>query len=399
MRKVWRAVAASFRRAGRAGASYAEHKPDFWIILLTMVLVVIGLVMVYDSSYYIAQQSSAYDHDGAFFLKNQLQGLLAGLIAMFMTARIWKLPGKFKVDYHIWDALVPFLLLISLVLMLLVWVPGVGRSVNGAQRWIRFGPIDLQPSEPAKFAVIVYIAKIFSDREHQMDKFWRTVFPTTLVTGIFCVMLFVQPNISMLMTYIMILAIMLWAAGGRWAHLGILFVLGCIALYVAYLLKPHAFERLTIFLKPWSDPLGAGYQVLQSLYAVANGGFFGAGIGNSIQKYLYLPFRESDYIFAIFADEFGFVGCIVLFALYWLLIWRCLVIAIQAPDRFGQMLAMGITTMLAVQVLLNVAIVLGWMPPTGLPLPFISAGGTSLALFLAEIGVMLNISRVARIHK
>ena len=369
-------------------------KADFWIILLTMVLVAIGLVMVYDSSYYAAQQSDDYEHDSMYFLKKQLVGLAAGIAAMALFAG-----NNRYVDYHIWQKLMPILLGLALVLMIMVWIPGIGVTVNNASRWVQIGRLpSIQPSEPAKFAVIVYLAHLFTVRKNEMGSFQRTLLPALGVTGVFCVLLFLQPNLSMLMTYLAVLWIMLWIGGAKWQHLLLLVALGIGAIILGYFFLPHVVKRLTIFLDPESDPLGDGYQILQSLYAIANGGFGGVGIGNSIQKYLYLPYRETDFIFAIYAEEFGFIGCIVLFALYWLLIWRCVIVTVKAPDRFGQLLAAGITAMLAVQVIINIAVVTGSMPPTGLPLPFISSGGTSLAIFLAEIGVMLNISKASRTH-
>jgi len=372
---------------------------DFWIILLTMILVVIGLVMVYDASYYAAQQSSEYNNDGMYFVRKQLWGLAAGVAAMLLFSYRGRMFGIYM-DYHIWQKLTFVLLGIALVLMVMVWIPGVGVTVNGASRWVQIGPLpSIQPSEPAKFAVIVYLAHLFTLRKNEMGDLKRTVGPALLVTGIFCGLLLAQPNMSMLMTYLAVLWLMLWIGGAKWPHLLGLILLGVIVIIIGYFAWPHVVKRLTIFLDPESDPLGDGYQILQSLYAIANGGFGGVGIGNSIQKYLYLPYRETDFIFAIFAEEFGFIGCLGLFALYWLLIWRCVVVTIQAPDRFGKMLAAGITAMLAVQVIINIAVVTGSMPPTGLPLPFISSGGTSLAIFLAEIGVMLNISKAARSHR
>ncbi len=372
---------------------------DFWIILLTMILVVIGLIMVYDSSYYAAQQSAEYNHDGMYFLKKQLVGLVMGIVAMAALSYRGRVFGVYM-DYHFWQRITFPLLGIALVLMIMVWIPGVGVTVNNASRWVQIGPLpSIQPSEPAKFAVIVYLAHLFTLRKNEMGDFMRTVVPALFITGIFCLLLLLQPNMSMLMTYIFVLGLMLWIGGAKWQHLLLLVGLGAVALYIGFQIWPHVAKRMTIFLDPESDPLGDGYQILQSLYAIANGGFGGVGIGNSIQKYLYLPYRETDFIFAIYAEEFGFIGCIVLFALYWLLIWRCVIVTVNAPDRFGKMLAAGITIMLAVQVLINIGVVVGCMPPTGLPLPFISSGGTSLAIFLAEIGVMLNISKAARSHR
>lgn len=368
-----------------------KNTSDFWIIILVMVLVVIGLIMVYDASYYVAQQSAAYDHDGAYFLKNQLYGFGVGIVAMIALA-FW--------DYKKWRKLVFFVLFVAVVLMALVWVPGVGQKINGANRWIKIWRLpSIQPSEPAKFAVILYLAHLFTLRENEMGSLTRTVFPALLVTGIFAVMLFKQPNMSMLMTYLMLMLLMYFMAGGKWYHVIGMIAVGIGVFLLAWRFHPHVAARMDSYLHPEEDPLNSGYQTMQSLYAIADGKWFGVGFGNSKQKFLYLPYRESDFIFSIFAEEFGFVGCTVLLSIYALLIWRCVLVFRHMKERFGRILAIGITLMLGIQVFLNVGVVTGMIPATGLPLPFISAGGTSLTIFLAEIGVLLNISKQSGAHK
>ena len=368
-----------------------KNASDFLIVFLTLVLVVIGLVMVYDSSYYVAQQSSEFNNDAAYFLKKQLYGAVAGATLMIIFTIM---------DYRIWRKFVLPLLIAALVLMVLVWVPGIGININGSNRWIKIGPLpSIQSSEPAKFALIVYLAHLFTLRRKEMGSFTRTILPALGVTGVFAALLYKQPNLSMLITYIAVMGIMMWQAGAKWQHLLLMVGIGVGAVAIGWLFLPHVRNRLTGFLNPEADPLDTGYQILQSLYAIADGGWAGVGFGNSRQKFLYLPYRETDFIFSIFAEEFGFFGCIGLLLLYWLLIWRCVLVTIRCPERFGRLLAGGITAMLAVQVIINVLVVTGSMPPTGLPLPFISSGGSSLTIFLAEIGIMLNISRSSGTHK
>ena len=368
-----------------------KNASDFLIIFFTMLLVVIGLIMVYDSSYYVAQQTSEFEYDGAYFLKKQLVGAAAGIAAMTVCAML---------DYRQWRRFVLPLLIGALILMVMVWVPGIGQNINGSNRWVKIpGLPSIQSSEPAKFALIVYLAHLFTVRQKQMDQFMRTLLPALCVTGVFAIMLYEQPNLSMLITYIVVMGLMMWMAGARWFHLSMLVVCGVAAVLIAMQFLPHVADRLTGFADPEADPLDTGYQILQSLYAIAGGGWAGVGFGNSRQKFLYLPYRETDFIFSIYAEEFGFLGCLALLALYWLLIWRCVLVTIRCPERFGRLLAGGITAMLAVQVIINVAVVTGSMPPTGLPLPFISAGGSSLTIFLAEIGILLNISRSSGTHK
>ncbi|MGI6004230.1 MAG: putative lipid II flippase FtsW [Christensenellales bacterium] len=365
--------------------SMRKSKMDFSIIFLTMVLVLIGLVMVYDSSYYAAQQSSLTNYDGAFYLKKQVIGMVAGIAAMLFCMFF---------SYEKWKKFTLPLLIAGLVLLVLVWVPGIGVEVNGAHRWIQIPPLpSIQSAEVARFALIVYFAHIMSVREKHMRKFTKGILPILAVTVLYVGLIAFQPNLSMIAAIVILTGIMLWLGGANPWHLAIIGVCGVAGIAGMMVVMPHAFQRYLAFIDPWQDPQKNGYQLVQSLYAIGGGGWTGLGFGNSRQKFLYLPYRESDFIFAIILEEFGFIGGIFLMALYWLLIWRGVVIAARCKDRFGRLLASGIVAMLAIQVVINIAVVTGSMPPTGIPLPFVSAGGSSLTIFMACIGILANISK------
>ncbi len=316
-----------------------------------------------------------------FFLSKQIVGALVGTVTMFLC-------------WHINLAKIKKLWIVgmisSIILLALVFVPGIGKENYGANRWIGFGSFSIQPSEVAKFAYVLFCAVYMSQKD--MNKF-----PNCLViigTGlILCLLIIAEPNMSITMCMAMIMIVMLFVGGVKWKYL--LFMLIPIALAVPLLivLEPYRMLRLLAFLDPWASPKGEGYQLIQSLYALGGGGWFGRGLFCSVQKYRFLPFAESDFIFAIIGEEIGLVGCLVIFVLYSLIIVRGVRIAVNCNDRFSCFLACGITSIIAVQSLLNFAVVTGSIPPTGVPLPFISYGGTSLVVFMAGVGLLLNISK------
>nr|WP_122011850.1 putative lipid II flippase FtsW [Maliibacterium massiliense] len=372
----------------KASVKKPAHKKrhmDFAILVLTIILLCVGLIMVYDASYYAAQQSADYEYDGAYFFKKQLLGAAMGVVLLIVG---------YMVPYQWWRKWCGPLLIVGLISLCLVWVPKIGVDINGARRWIKIpGLPSIQPSEIARFAMVVYLAHGMTIKHERMGSFKQGVLPFIAVMCIYCGLIALQPNLSMLASFVLLTLVMLWIGGANLWHLGGVTLAGGAGVGGLMFLMPHAFQRYLAFIDPWKDAQGNGYQLVQSLYAVGAGGWTGLGFGNSRQKFLYLPYRESDFIFAIYIEEFGFLGAIALLAVYWLLIWRGIRVATRCPDRFGRYLAAGIVGMIAIQVIINVAVVTGSMPPTGLPLPFISAGGSSLAIFMAEIGILLNISK------
>jgi len=354
---------------------------DWSILVLTIILVMIGIIMVFSASFYYAENSS-YD-DGTYFFKKQISGAIVGLVAMVILM---------IVDYNKLGKLKYIGIGISLVLLTLVFVNGIGVEINKSARWINLGFITIQPSEVAKFFLIVCVAKILNDNQDNIKKFEYSVLPVFLITAAVCGLIAIQPNYSAVLIIVGLMFILMLIGGVRKTYLLGFILLGILAAVIAVLKEEHILVRIFAFRTPEEDPTGKGYQILQSLYAIGSGGMFGKGIGNSMQKFLYLPYGESDFIFAILCEEFGFFGAIVLMVLFFALIFRGVRTAFRAPNVFGMLLATGITMTIAIQVMLNIAVVTKSMPPTGVLLPFISAGSTALITFMAEIGILLNIS-------
>ncbi len=361
---------------------------DYWLYSIVLVICAFGLVMMFSASYYAAQNNANLNNDGFYYLKNQVRYLLIGIIAMYGVSRF---------NYHKLEKLRVIGLIVTMALMLAVvfW----GQELNGAKRWLKIGPLpSFQPSELAKFVLILYMASFMAARPYIMKDFVRGVVPMLLVMGALAAMLLLQRNMSMAMIVLLIGAVMLFLGGADFKHL---FGLGLLMVPLFFLLAyaaPYRWQRLTIFTDPWKDPLDAGYQLIQSLYALGSGGLFGKGLNFSTQKLRFLTYGESDFIFSIIGEELGFIGCVVLMGLYFIVIWRGIRIAAHCKDRFGSLLGGGITCVLALQVAVNIGVATSSVPPTGQTLPFVSAGGTSLVIFMAAVGVLLNISRDSQLE-
>ncbi len=355
---------------------------DYTILVVTIVLVMLGIIMVFSASFYHAESSSEYG-DGFYFFKKQISGAVIGLAAMIFLM---------FVDYHKLGRFKLWGILFSMVLLALVYVPGIGLEINGSKRWIDLGITSVQPSEIAKFFLIVYIAKVLNDNQDRVKKFKFGILPILVGVVLICALILPQPNYSAIMIIVIIALIMMLTGGVRIAYLlSFLIIAGGVGVY-ALMTQEHIRVRMFAFLTPELDPLGKGYQIIQSLYAIGSGGAIGRGIGNSMQKFLYLPYGESDFIFSILCEELGFVGALFLIILFVIFIYRGVRTAIKAPDTFGMLIATGVTMMIGVQVVLNIAVATRSMPPTGVSLPFISYGRTALIMFMAEVGILLNIS-------
>jgi cell division protein FtsW len=283
--------------------------------------------------------------------------------------------------------------LISLFLLVLVFVPGIGFEANGAWRWIKIGPVRMQPSELAKFSMILFMAKSISNKKEKIRTFFQGVVPYVILMGIYCILIILEPNKSMAIIFVLITFTILFAAGAKIWHIliwGAPLIPGA-----AFILMKDKYSllRITSYMDPWADPLKSGYQAIQSLLALGSGGIFGLGLGNSRQKFFYIPEPQNDFIFAIIGEELGFIGTFAIIVLFVLLIWRGIRIAIHAPDSFGCLLATGIVAMVGIQVILNIAVATVSIPTTGVSLPFISSGGTSLLFMMANMGILLNISK------
>lgn len=354
---------------------------DRWVIILVAGLCIFGTVMIFSASYYDAIHS--YDNP-YYYLIRQLMWLAVGTIGMIFFA---------LTDYHFWTRLWPIIYLVGLGLLVLVLIPGVGTEVNGATRWIYIGPIAIMPGEWAKVGLIFLVTGYFSNGKKKAESFLKGILPVGIAASIYAGLIMLQPNMSTAATVVLIAAGMLVAAG---AKMGQLILVGLIAGglgFIAIMASAYRRARLFSFLHPFDDALGNGYQVVQGLLALGSGGVFGKGIGKSVQKNLYLPEPQNDFITAIIGEELGFVGLIVMIVVFVFLIYRCTSIAMKAEDLTGLLLASGITTMLGVQVVINLAVVTSSMPPTGVILPFISYGGNALLIFMCLMGMMLNISK------
>lgn len=352
-------------------------KHDYILLFAVLALVALGLIFVYSASYYSAELTYGNKY---FFLTKQAIGASVGLVAMFCAMRV-----KLDVIKKFWIVGV----VVAVILLVLVFVPGLSIENYGAKRWIGVGSFSMQPSEIAKFAYVLFCAVCMS--RFDMSKLRWCLLPIGVGT-LFCALIIAEPNMSITMCMAALMIIMLFLGGMKRKYFLLMLVPIALAVPLLIFAEPYRLQRLLAFIDPWASPKDEGYQLIQSLYALGSGGWFGVGLFNSRQKYRFLPFAESDFIFSVIGEETGLIGCLLIFALYATVILRGVRIAVNSKDKFGCYLAGGISAVIAVQSLLNFAVVTGSIPPTGLPLPFISYGGTSLVVFMAATGVLLNLS-------
>ncbi len=358
--------------------------PDFVLFLAMVMLLGIGIVMVFSSS---AVDASVNYGDKYYFLKRQALWALIGLGALLVAM---------KVDYWRIQPYTKAIFLISLLLLVVVLIPGVGITAHGARRWIDLGVVSFQPSELMKLAFVLYLANYLDRRQRIMGSFSRGVLPPLILLGIVFALILVEPDLGTAVAIAGMVFVMLFVGGAKVLHL---FMVGLASLPAGawmVLGEEYRRERFFAFLNPWADRLGSGFHIIQALYALGSGRLFGVGLGQSRQKLFYLPERHTDFIFAIIGEELGFVGCIFVLSLFFILAWRGYRIAVSAPDTFGCFLAAGITTMITLQVIINVGVVTSLLPITGITLPLISFGGSSLVPTMAGIGILMNISRYTK---
>jgi len=363
-------------------AQLVRGKMDFSVLLVITALCAFGLVMIFSASYYYAQHYSGANNDSFYYLKRQLIYLLLGYPVMLLVSMI---------DYRIIERLRSVFLAISLILLVavLIW----GQDLNGGKRWLNIAGISIQPSELAKFGLMIFMCSYMSRHRNEMNTFRFGMLPMLIAIGAIAGLVMLQPNMSMAVIIGFIGVVLLYLGGCDLKQLIILGILAVVAVFVLAFAQPYRVARMTSFSNPETDPLGSGYQLLQSYYAIGSGGFFGKGINNSYQKLLYMTYGESDFIFAILCEEFGFVGGLIVILMYAWIVFRGIVIAMRCRNRFGSLLAAGISIVFGFQVFVNIGVVTGLLPTTGQSLPFISAGGTSLIVFLAAMGLLLSISR------
>ena len=373
-------------RAVRASLSQklASQPPmDLPFLLLILTLVAFGLVMLGSASWAVGLYRRG---DAYAYLRPQLLFAAVGLAALWAASRV---------DYHIYHRLAWPLLGLSLVLLAVVlFMP----EYNGCKRWIVLpGLGTLQPSEIAKFSVVLVFSHIIALNQSRMDQFRVGVLPFVAILSVVAVLMLLEPHLSGTLLILVIGAVLMFVGGTglRWFGLAGAGALTALSLALVLLpdLVPYAADRLSSWLDPFADPLGDGHQTIQSLYAIGSGGATGLGLGNSRQKHLYVPEPQNDFIFSILCEELGFVGAALVLVLFFLLLWRGLVIAVRAPDKFGALLAVGFVVQVCLQAVLNIAVVTNTIPNTGISLPFFSSGGTSLMMLLGEMGIVLSVSR------
>lgn len=351
------------------------------IFVTAVTLICIGVVMIYSASSIYAWEKY---RDSFFFLKRQVSFVFIGALLSFVVM---------GVDYRRFKRLAKPFLLISLLLLLLVLVPGVGREVAGARRWFRFKFISFQPSELAGLGVIVYLADFVSRKGNQVRTFWRGFVPPILVLGATLLLILMQPDLGTTLAIAIVAMVMLFVAGTRPAHLFSLILAGLPMLYVLIFSVPYRRMRIMAFLNPWADPRGSGFQIIQSQIALGSGGIFGVGLGQSKQKLFYLPAAHTDFIFSIIGEEMGLLGTIGVVALFIIFIQQGLRIVKGAPDRFGYFLSVGLLLMISLKATINIGVACGMFPTKGLPLPFISYGGSSLVFDMISVAILMNIAR------
>ncbi len=360
-----------------------RKKPvDKTLLTIMLLLMMLGLLTLFSATYYKAQEGG----DPLSEVKKQLFGVGVGAAAMALTANI---------PYIFWARrrVVMGGVCISFALLVLVAIPGIGRSVNGSRRWLALGPLSFQPGELAKYASMLFMAMTLTVRGKKIEKLWRGILPVLIVPGIMFLLILEQPNLSTAGTIIIVSVIMVMLAGAKWRHMALLGAGGLtVGAYYAWSAE-YRRERLLSFTNPFAKMSDEGYQLSQSLIAFGSGGLFGMGLGQGRQKYAYLPYPESDFIFAIVGEDFGLIGCLAVILLFVAFMIAGMRIALSCEDRFGCLLAAGIIAMISVQAFINMGVVVGVLPTTGLPLPFFSAGGTSLSITMAAVGIVLNVSR------
>lgn len=363
---------------GRNTLILGKGKSDVGLIAVALCLSLLGLLFIYSASCYGARLESG---DSFHYVKTQSLALVIGLFAMVMLS---------NVNIASIEKISPFLYVLALILLGAVFIPVIGVESYGAKRWLNLGVFTIQPSEYAKFFMVAFIARFASKVD--MKKFGNLVI-LLLIGGAVCVLIMLEPNMSITMCVVAVLFVMLYASGSKLWHIALLVLPVLAGAIVLILIEPYRLQRLLAFLDPWQSPLDEGYQLIQSYYALGSGGLFGVGIFNSRQKYLFLPFAESDFILSVIGEETGLLGVLVIMVLFCIILIKGIKISKIARDRFSCYLAVGITAITTVQALLNMAVVCGAIPPTGLPLPFVSAGGSSLVAYLGAIGVLNGINK------
>ena len=358
-----------------------SKKYDKLLLLAVIAIIIFGIIMIYSASSIWAE----YKYQDPFkFVKAQSTFFLLGLLCIFIIS---------KLDINILYKKANLILLICFILLVLVLIPGIGSIRNGSRSWFGIGSLGIQPSEFAKLGLIIYVAKYLANNRKIIKDVKKGVLPILLVIGVFFVLIMLEPDFGTAMVIVLTLVVMIFISGVKlsfFIKVGLLGILGIVGLII---IAPYRMERIVSFLNPWVDPLGSGYQIIQSLYAIGPGGLLGQGFLNSHQKQFYLPEPQTDFIFSIISEEFGFLGILIVTSFIAFIFYRIIKIALKENNLFKKYLAFGLGFGIIIQSLLNIAVVIGLIPVTGVTLPFLSYGGSSLLISMISIGIILNISK------
>lgn len=358
-----------------------SKKYDKLLLLAVIAIIIFGIIMIYSASSIWAE----YKYQDPFkFVKAQSAFFLLGLLCIFIIS---------KLDINILYKKANLILLICFILLVLVLIPGIGSIRNGSRSWFGIGSLGIQPSEFAKLGLIIYVAKYLANNRKIIKDVKKGVLPILLVIGVFFILIMLEPDFGTAMVIVLTLVVMIFISGVKlsfFIKVGLLGLLGIVGLII---IAPYRIERIVSFLNPWVDPLGSGYQIIQSLYAIGPGGLLGQGFLNSHQKQFYLPEPQTDFIFSIISEEFGFLGILIVTSFIAFIFYRIIKIALKENNLFKKYLAFGLGFGIIIQSLLNIAVVIGLIPVTGVTLPFLSYGGSSLLISMISIGIILNISK------
>lgn len=356
-------------------------KLDRPLFITVLILMLFGITMIYSASYIWAD----YKFDNSFhYVVYQGIFVIIGIILMIIVS---------KIDYHIYYKYSNILLLIAFILLVLVLIPGIGSVRNGSRSWFGIGSFGVQPSEFSKICLIIFTSKYLEKSNKFIKDYKKGIIPILLILFLFFGLIMLEPDFGTGMIIVISIIALLFVAGVNMKFFVILGIIGIIGIIGLIIIAPYRMDRITSFLNPWNDPLGTGFQIIQSLYAIGPGGLLGTGFLNSRQKHFYLPEPQTDFIFSIISEEFGVLGVIIVTSLFAILLYRGIKIALKKEDLFGKYLAFGLTFQIIVQTILNLCVVIGLVPVTGVTLPFLSYGGSSLLISCLSIGILLNISR------
>ena len=358
-----------------------SKKIDKLLLFAVMALAIFGLIMIYSASSIWAEYKF---NDSLHYVKYQGIFLIVSTIVMLTIS---------KIDYEVYYKKSNIILLICFILLILVLIPGIGSIRNGSRSWFGIGPLGIQPSEFAKLGLIIFTSKYLSNSNNNIKSFKTGVFPILGVTILFFGLIMLQPDLGTGIILVMSIISLLFIAGVNMKFFFIAGIIGVIGVIVLIIIAPYRMDRITSFIDPWNDPLGTGFQIIQSLYAIGPGGLLGNGYLNSIQKHFYLPEPQTDFIFSIIAEEFGVVGAFIVVGLFSIILIRGIKISTHTKDTFSKYLSFGMLFQMMFQTLMNLMVVIGMIPVTGVTLPFLSYGGSSLLISMISIGILLNISR------